>query len=808
MKRMNRIIALMLSVLLLVGCLSGVAVSAAGNVEMTVKADKTEVKRGEEVNFTVSINTNGTEIGAVEAHIPVDEAVFEYVSGAKGAAGSANFNLGKVNYKDADDEVVCALTRYDDGDPKFVAPNVAVNGVVFTFKLKAKADAAIGSYNFNLSDSSIVAQNSSSGTVNLSFAKTGATVGVVVPLTGISISDTAITLNKGETKALSVTFNPVDAGQGRTVTWTSGRPSVATVSDDGVVTAVAPGTATITAKCGSYSKTCKVTVKSPLNGIALNKIELALVKGKTETLTVSYDPADTSDDKDVTWTSSDTSIAKVSSAGKITAVAPGTATITAKVGEHTATCQVTVVVPLTGISLNKTSVTMGKKDSMQLEVTYKPADTTDDKTVAWTSDNEAVASVDKNGLVTTGTTGKAVITAIVGSYTAKCTITVEAIITDFTLSHTAHTMDKGDEVQLSVSNIIPDDTHQSKTVTWSSSNSKVAKVDSTGKVTAVAGGKATITAKVGNVKKTCEIIVNLPLTKIELNAGILELTKNDTYQLKVTYTPSNTTDDKTVTWAVYNSDIASVDENGKITALKEGATVVFAYVGELTAICEVHVTEVHLESIKLSQDKLDLKVSKDATLTYTLNPNGITDELSEAVWTSDNEAVATVANGKITGVSAGTAVITVKVNDKSAQCVVTVTDIEITDLGFSIPKSDDSSIGKNGLKIKPETSTKLEVSFLPEDHTVEPGTVTFASSDETIVTVDAEGNVNALALGKATIIATMGKLTVELPVSVTQSVTPDTGDNNLTGAFTLLAVLSVMGMAATCLYIFRRRYAK
>ncbi len=807
MRRMNRIVALLLSVLLLVGCLSGIAVSAAGNVELTVKANKTEVKRGEEVTFTVSANGNGNEIGGMEIHVPVDETAFEFVSSELGSAATAAFNVPGVSYKAASKEVVCALARWANGTPGFTESNTQVNGVLFTFKVKAKADAAIGSYSFNMTDGTIVGKNVAGGkTESLPVTKTGATVGIVVPLEGITISDTAITLNKGQTKNLSVSFNPADAGEGRTVTWTSGNTSVATVDADGKVTAVKPGSATITAKCGSFSKTCKVTVKAPLESITLSEAEVTLNKGNTKSLSVTYNPADTTDSKTITWSSDNTDVATVNSYGKITAKAPGTATITAKVGDKTATCKVTVVVPMTGISLNKTSITMGKNDTLQLEVTYKPADTTDNKTVVWTSDNEAVASVDANGKVTTGTTGKAVITAKVGSYTAKCTITVEAIITDFTLSHSAHTMDKGDTVQLSVSNIIPDDTHQSKNVTWTSSNSGVAKVDSTGKVTAVSGGKATITAKVGNVKKTCEITVNLPLTKIELNAGILDMTKGDTYQLKVSYTPSNTTDDKTVTWSVYNPDIASVDENGKITALKEGATVVFAHVGELTAICEVHVTEVHLESVNLNKEALDLKVSKTATLSYTLNPDAdeITDELGEAVWTSDNEAVAKVENGKITGISAGSAVITVTVNDKSAQCVVTVTDIEITDLKIS---ADGKQI-KNTYKIKPETSAQLTVDFLPADFTVEPGEVTFASSDEAVFTVDAEGKINAIALGEAELTVTCGTIVKKIPVIVTLAVTPETGDNTLTGAFVLLAVLSLMGVAATGLYIFRRRYSK
>ena len=252
-----------------------------------------------------------------------------------------------------------------------------------------------------------------------------ATVNVTgkVSLVGISLNKTSVTLNKGATDNLTVSYNPTNTTDSKTVTWSSGNTSVAKVDQNGKITAVNKGTTTITAKVGSKTASCNVTVKVPLTGISLNKTTLALNRGVTETLTVNYNPSDTTDSKTVTWSSENTSVAKVDQNGKITAVDVGTTNILAKVGSKTASCSVTVKAPLTGISLNKTTLSLRKQSTETLVVSYDPINTTDDKTITWTSDNEEVATV-SGGTVSALKEGTATITATVGSCTAQCVVTV------------------------------------------------------------------------------------------------------------------------------------------------------------------------------------------------------------------------------------------------------------------------------------------------------------------------------------------------------------------------------------------------
>ena len=169
--------------------------------------------------------------------------------------------------------------------------------------------------------------------------------------------------------------------------------------------------------------------KTPAKKIALQKIALSRATlnvnvGNTGKISVSYYPSNTTDNKKVTWSSSNTSVAAVSD-GKVTAKKPGTATITAKVGSRKESCKVTVKAPLKSISLNKTSASVTAGNSVKLSVTYNPGNTTDSKTVKWTSSNTSIATV-SGGTVTAKKAGTVTITAKVGSKTATCKVTVKA----------------------------------------------------------------------------------------------------------------------------------------------------------------------------------------------------------------------------------------------------------------------------------------------------------------------------------------------------------------------------------------------
>ena len=266
---------------------------------------------------------------------------------------------------------------------------------------------------------------------------TGDVTGTVnYKVTGVSLNTDSLTLEEGGTATLTATITPSNATD-QNVTWSSDNESVATVDQNGRVTAVAQGGATITAAVDGKSAKCSVTVNAaapvPVTSVSLDKTSLGLTEGDTETLTATVEPSDATN-KNVTWSTSDASIATVTD-GVVTAVAPGTATITVTTedGNKTATCAVTVTaatVPVTGVTLNKTSTSLYVGDTETLTPTITPDNATN-KNVTWSSDDTSVATVDASGLVTAVARGTAVITATAADgsgASASCTVTVSSYL--------------------------------------------------------------------------------------------------------------------------------------------------------------------------------------------------------------------------------------------------------------------------------------------------------------------------------------------------------------------------------------------
>ncbi|MGN1154563.1 MAG: Ig domain-containing protein, partial [Agathobacter sp.] len=387
----------------------------------------------------------------------------------------------------------------------------------------------------------------------------------------------------------------------KTVTWKSSNTSVATVSN-GKITAVAPGTATITATCGSKTATCAVTVKQPLSKITLNETSLTMSVGTSETLTVTYNPSNTTDSKTVTWKSSNTSVATVSN-GKITAIAPGTATITATCGNKTATCTVTVKQPLSGISMSSTKLTLNVGESGTLTVIYNEANTTDSKAVTWKTSNNAIATV-SNGKVTAVAPGTVTITATCGSNTATCTVTVNQPLKEITLSDNNIVLDIGETKSLSVS-YHPSNTTDNKTLTWSSSNESVVVV-SNGKVTAVGAGTATVTAVCGSQTAICTVKVNEAKIDVSISETKIDLEIGSNKTIELIYNAGSLPEGKTLRFKSSNPSVATVSDAGVVTAISSGTVTIIVETsdGEQVAACEVTVQKDDSENTQLPDTEM------------------------------------------------------------------------------------------------------------------------------------------------------------------------------------------------------------
>jgi uncharacterized protein YjdB/alpha-tubulin suppressor-like RCC1 family protein len=383
-------------------------------------------------------------------------------------------------------------------------------------------------------------------------------------------------------------------------------------------------------------------------------------------------------------------------------------------------------------------------------------DNATNKSVTWSSNPAAVASVDGQGLVSAHTVGTAIITVTTedGNHAAQCTVTVVAAdvpVTGVLLDIYEMAMTAGAH-QLLTATVRPDNA-TNRGVTWSSTNINVVSVDYTGLVTAHAPGMATITVTTEDGNRTAQCMVTVipatvSVTGVALDKNAMTLMAGDSGLLTPTVVPANATI-KAVTWSSNNNNVASVDAGGMVTAHSEGmaAITVTTVDGNRTAQCIVSViaSTAPVESVSLNKTAMALVVRghEQETLVATVLPNYAANK--SVIWSSNNQAVASVSNqGLVTAHFAGTAVVTVTTveGNHAAQCIVTVTGAAAT--GISLNKST-TWLAVGGVE-------QLEASVLPANATIKA--VAWSSNSPAIASVDANGLVAAHAMGTARITAT------------------------------------------------------
>lgn len=260
-----------------------------------------------------------------------------------------------------------------------------------------------------------------------------------VSVTEVGLNKTSTTLIEGETETLVATVMPENATD-KSVVWESGNESAATVSQEGLVTAVGEGKATITVKTndGGFSASCEVTVNKKViavTGVKLSAASMTLREGERGTLTATVEPANATN-KNVEWWTSDLDVVSVTSApggstGYVEARKAGKATVTVKTedGEFSASCEITVEkkeVPVTGITIEPSSLKLPVGDTYSLIPHVQPSDATN-QDIKWLSTNESVASVNAEGKVTAVSAGNAEIRAMLEGKFATCPVEVDNV---------------------------------------------------------------------------------------------------------------------------------------------------------------------------------------------------------------------------------------------------------------------------------------------------------------------------------------------------------------------------------------------
>ena len=569
------------------------------------------------------------------------------------------------------------------------------------------------------------------------------------------------------------------------ITWLTNNPGVATVSN-GIVTAKAAGSATITAVANNQFKSIQLNVEAK-DEIVVPLITSIVINGSsfvnTSDQTLLSVTDNTGGTPRIIWVADTPNIATINEMGIVTGVSVGVAQFTAIYQDNQAiTTNYMMVVREsdTGGSNISAIEVAGPNEVLagsriKLDVTYTPS--TEVANFTYTSSNEAVATVDQTGWVTGVNGGTVQIIVTLNEDTTKsATFTVSVIPLPQGLTITGATsVSYGQNIVLQAASY---PVGASSAVTWSSSNSSIATVDASGRVTGIATGSATITATSlisSTITATHQVTV-VDAINITLNPTTLSVASGASQTITATVVAASLTD-KSVVWTSSNTGVSSVDQTGKVTGIATGSATIIAKLNadnSVQAQASVTVTQAALPSISISNSSASIVAGTTKTLTATVSNASNT----SVTWSSSNTAIATVnSSGVVTGVAAGSATITATSNANTtvkATCAMTVTAPASGTLTVTQSPTGTIAVGGSGYQVYVTDSSGASVYRLE---------CTFTSSASNIATVSAYGTISALASGTAKITVvhpTKGTGTITLTIGSGTTPPPPTGSLTIT----------------------------
>ncbi len=574
-------------------------------------------------------------------------------------------------------------------------------------------------------------------------------VSVQQPVTGVTLSESNIIIDlKTSRLQLRATVAPENA-LNKTIVWSSTDASVATVDQNGLVSIKKAGKVSIIATSQdspAITAVCNITVNIPVTTIALDETSKTMYVGQSQRLTYILLPTNASNNS-VTWISTNPSVATVDKTGLVSAKSVGTTAIILKTLENgqSVFCNITVKQVATGIKLDAATLNLKAGESHIFKPTLTPKNSTD-TTIIWESSDTRVATVDKDGKVIAKAAGSAIIIARLNTgAVAYCKVNVTLPVSGLILNFTDKSIYVGEKFKLKVS--VNPSTATELGVTWKSSNTSIATITEDGEVTGVAGGTAiiTCTTKDGGYSAMCVLTVLEAVSTITLNYQTYYLGVDKTVFLVATVSTPNASN-KDVYWSTSNSDIATVNQKGKVTGKKLGHVTITAMAldgTEVEASCEIQVVK-PVESVSLNSTSISLLVGQTRKLKATVAPKNAT--IKSPKWTSSDPSVAIVdEDGEIIAIKAGSTTITAEAGDnsgKKALCYVTVYD-RVASTGITL---QDKSI-----VMLPGEEKIVQMVLIPAAST---DSATWSSDNNAIAKVDKNtGKITARSTGVAYITA-------------------------------------------------------
>lgn len=559
--------------------------------------------------------------------------------------------------------------------------------------------------------------------------------------------------------------------------WTSSSSNIASVSGSGVATGLTNGTTTITATVGPVHGSTSLIVTPILSSITITPLSPSITVNATEQFSATgvWSDGSTQDlTSQVTWASSDNSIASIDNSGLATTLAAGSVTISATSGAISGSASLTITAPTLSaivVTPDSTAVPIGITQPFSAMGLFSNGSSQQLASVTWTSSNAGVASIDAAGTATTLGTGTVTISATSGSVTGSTSFSVlPAALVSISISPSSPSLALGNTAQLSATGLFTDNGTQTLSgVTWTSSDTTIAAVDNTGFVTTVAPGLVTISATSGTTTgSTTLTVTSAMVTSIAVSPSTASVPAGTSQQFAATGTFSDGSTQNisnSATWTSSSGSVATVDSAGLATTFSAGTANITATLGGVSGTAVLTISNAALQSIVITPANLQMATGTTAQLTATGSySDGSSQDLTSTVtWTSAPASVASVdPSGIVSADKAGTTTITATFNGVNGTTKVTVANKVLQ----SLIVTPVNTFTAAGAKIQ-FTATANYADGTTQDLTT---TVHWSTSSASIATINSGqsggGLATAKAAGTVTITATLGAVSGSTTLTV------------------------------------------
>jgi uncharacterized protein YjdB len=599
-------------------------------------------------------------------------------------------------------------------------------------------------------------------------------------LQNVAVSVSSASMEIGDTRQLTASGHYSDGTSedvSSAAAWMSSNPAVAQVSNSGLVTAIASGNTSVTASLGGLSASASITVTPALKSIVILPGLSSVSVGDHITLTATANYSDSST-KDVTaqvkWSSSNSSVATVSSSGALSVMAAGDAVISAVLGSITGSTPLHASAPKVVVSIAVTAgpdvITVGKTSQFDAVATYDDASKADvTQTAQWSSSAPAVATVSASGVATGISAGVADIQATMGSVSGHAALTVNPLLVSIDIAPANPAIELNTSQALTANGHYSDGSQRDLTavVAWSSSNVSVATILPSGVVTAVAPGTSSISATSGEIVGSTNLTVrSAHLTSIVVDQDGMTIPLGVPQQLTATgvFSDGSTSSLVALSWTSSDSTILSIDANGLASPLVIGSVTVTATSQSVTGTGTLNVGQAILSSVALAPEdpSLPLGLTQQFSLVGTFSDRTTQNLTSGVVWESSDPSIAQIDNnGLANSLSVGTSVIKATVGGFSASSSLTVTSPTVVQI---VVKPDQVSLPAGSTQQFTATATYTDSSMHDLTNAV------WSSSDGSIASVSNSGLATALQPGQSNITASSGGVNGSAVMQVTSAV--------------------------------------